>query len=88
MGNKGAAYRLLRPLRRTVVFGSVPAPGFLRLPPADNEPTQQFLLDSGAQVHVAGLGWESALKTTSGCGTNVTGVGGHKVRSVGQAPSP
>jgi hypothetical protein len=60
------------------------AAGKLNLPAKDGEPTLLLLLDSGASVNVAGRHWERFLDVIPGVGTDVTAVGGGRVRSLGQ----
>jgi hypothetical protein len=58
-------------------------PGKLNLPAKDGEPTLLLLLDSGASVNVVGRHWERFLDAIPGVGTDVTAVGGGRVRSLG-----
>jgi hypothetical protein len=83
LGYRGQAYQCARPPRQTLVVGSVSQPGRLNLPAKDGEQTLLLLLDSGASVNVAGRHWERFLNVIPGVGTDVTAVGGGRVRSLG-----
>jgi hypothetical protein len=83
LGYRGQAYQCARPPRQTLVVGSVSQPGRLNLPAIDGEQTLLLLLDSGASVNVAGRHWERFLDVIPGVGTDVTAVGGGRVRSLG-----
>jgi hypothetical protein len=83
LGYRGQACQCAHPLRQTLVVGSVSQPGKLNLPAKDGEPTLLLLLDCGALMNVAGRHWERFLDVVPGVGTDVTAVGGGRVRSLG-----